>query len=502
MLKKDYPGLAKEWDYKRNNENGLHFEEVSPGSSKKAWWKCPICRGEYQSEIRSKALNGAKCPYCNKPHRVLFGYNDLAHLYPNLANEWNHEKNLKRPDEVYAKSPKKYWWKCQICKGEWCSSLFDRATKHTECPYCTFHKVLPGFNDFKTCHPELLGEWDFEKNTIKPDEIIGGGGNHFAWWKCVFGHSWRATISNRISGSGCPECQKKTQSSFPEQAILFYIKTEYPDAVNSYKNLFDKGMELDIFIPSKKIGIEYDGINWHKSERALLREKRKYDICKANGIKLIRIKENRRHTDNACDTLIYCDFDRINYGSLDKAIQELLKILKIDVNIDTKRDSLKIKEQYLSSIKNNSLQSKFPRIAKEWHPVKNGSLTPDMFDFGSIENVWWKCPTCKGEWRTTINLRTNQKTKCPFCSGRRALKGFSDLATMRPDLVLDWDYKKNDKSPEDVTRGSKYEVWWKCHKCGYEWKTKVGSRGVNNTGCMNCYKKRRGATKLVNITKI
>ena len=203
---------------------------------------------------------------------------------------------------------------------------------------------------------------------------------------------------------------------------------------------------------------------------------------------LIRIKENRKHSDDACDHLIYCDFDRINYEALDKALCELCAFLDVDIDINTKRDSLAIKEQYMSTIKDNSLQALYPDIAKEWHPTKNGSLTPDMFDFGSIENVWWKCPVCKGEWRTTINLRTNQKTKCPFCSGRRVLKGFNDIATLRPDLVLDWDYSKNSKKPDEVSRGSRYEAWWKCHKCGYEWKTKIRSRGISNAGCMNCYR--------------
>lgn len=483
----DYKSVLEEWDYEKNTHDPYFY---STGSHFDAWWKCRKCGGSFQSAIRNRTIKGTKCPYCNQPHRVLLGYNDLAHVYPSIAKEWNYEKNDKKPTEVFAKSPKSYWWKCPTCKGEWRSSLFDRATKNTQCPYCTFHKVLPGFNDLKTSHPELMAEWDFEKNVDKPENIIGGGGSHYAWWKCAFGHSWRASVANRISGSGCPECQKRTQSSFPEQAILYYIKNKYRGAVNSYKEVFTKGMELDIFIPEKKIGIEYDGINWHKSERALLREKQKYDICKKNGIQLIRIKENRSHPDNACDHLIYCDFDRINYEALDKALIELCTLLVINADINTKRDSLRIKEQYLSRIKNNSLQTLYPDIAKEWHPTKNGALTPDMFDFGSIENVWWKCSKCNGEWRTTINLRTNQKTQCPFCTGKKVLKGFNDLATLRPDLVLDWDLKKNSKKPDEISRGSKYEAWWKCHICGYEWKTKVRARGVNKTGCMNCYKTR------------
>ena len=46
--------------------------------------------------------------------------------------------------------------------------------------------------------------------------------------------------------------------------------------------------ELDIYIPSIKLAIEYDGEAWHKNN-TIKREERKYQLCKENGIKLIRL---------------------------------------------------------------------------------------------------------------------------------------------------------------------------------------------------------------------
>ena len=42
--------------------------------------------------------------------------------------------------------------------------------------------------------------------------------------------------------------------------------------------------EIDIFIPSLKIGIEYDGKNWHKDFN---KDLKKDKLCKDNGIDLI-----------------------------------------------------------------------------------------------------------------------------------------------------------------------------------------------------------------------
>ncbi|MBQ1190636.1 MAG: hypothetical protein IIX57_09535, partial [Lachnospiraceae bacterium] len=61
-------------------------------------------------------------------------------------------------------------------------------------------------------------------------------------------------------GRGCPVCNHQNRSSFPEQSIYYYISKQYPDAVSGYTEIFPDTMELDIYIPSLKLGIEYDGI--------------------------------------------------------------------------------------------------------------------------------------------------------------------------------------------------------------------------------------------------
>ena len=59
-------------------------------------------------------------------------------------------------------------------------------------------------------HKELLNEWDYEKNTISPTDIVAGS-NQKIWWKCAqCGHSWLATVNHRTyRKSGCPYCKGK-----------------------------------------------------------------------------------------------------------------------------------------------------------------------------------------------------------------------------------------------------------------------------------------------------
>jgi hypothetical protein len=63
-----------------------------------------------------------------------------------------------------------------------------------------------------------------------------------------------------------------------------------------------------------------------------------------------------------------------------------------------------------------------------------------------------------------------------------------DAENGREYLLLEWDYTNNEKKPEDVTRGSREKVWWRCRKCEEGWKAVVQDRtkSKNPTGCPAC----------------
>ncbi len=82
----------------------------------------------------------------------------------------------------------------------------------------------------------------------------------------------------------------------------------------------------------------------------------------------------------------------------------------------------------------NSLATLQPELAAQWHPTKNGDLTPDMVVAGSEKKVWWKCPEGPDhEWEAILSSRTSGRG-CPFCTGKR-VSVTNSLATQYPDLV-------------------------------------------------------------------
>ena len=79
----------------------------------------------------------------------------------------------------------------------------------------------------------------------------------------------------------------------------------------------------------------------------------------------------------------------------------------------------------------NDLATKYPNIAKEWHPTKNGNLTPKDVIATTHRKVWWQCE--KGhEFIQSVDLRTTRNQGCPICNNQKILVGYNDLATTYP----------------------------------------------------------------------
>ena len=223
------------------------------------------------------------------------------------------------------------------------------------------------------------------------------------------GHEWEADINSRSSGRNCPICSKELQTSFPEKAIYFYMKSCFNDAIENYKSADLGNKEIDIYIPSKKIGVEYDGEFWHTDSS---RDKEKDLLCKTNNIKLIRIREPKCKKLNSSICIM---LKNKTLSELESKIDYLINtLLQLNKKIDLKKDKNKIYALMNYQEKNSSLYSKYPKICEEWDYEKNSPLLPSQVRAGSDKKVWWLCKTCNYSWETRISHRTAGHG-CPKC---------------------------------------------------------------------------------------
>ena len=447
-----FPELVKEWDFEKNSN--LSPSEVTGTSSKKVWWKGK-CGHSWSAQISNRTSQKSGCPICSN-QMVLEGYNDLMSQKPEVIHEWDFDKNDAlgiKPNEVFVNTGKAAWWICNECGHNWQAPIKIRVAG-SSCPECAKKTRIKSQREqlkkskvsFAVTNSLLLEEWDCEKNNKLNPEDYSAGSAKKVWWVCQKGHSWEAAIKTRCAGIGCPECAQEKHISFPEKAIAYYLKVAGIEINENYRPDFLNGLELDIYIPSMRCAIEYDGQRWHKN---IEKDIRKDLLCKEHEIRLIRLREPKCPKIESESIVL----DSLTYKSLTTAIQTLFELLNLKSDIDVVRDEVQIHELILYLEREHSFAVQFPKIAEEWHPIKNGKLKPNNVTPFSGKMVWWK-GFCGHEWKMKVANRSLGQ-KCPICQNKRVVIGMNDLATSNPEIIEEWDCEKNKSlSPRRFLRGA------------------------------------------------
>lgn len=129
---------------------------------------------------------------------------DIASQYPELMPEW---ADARDPETLLPNSHKHIQWRCPL--GHEYEAMPYSRIRSTGCPYCANRKVLPGFNDLATTHPELCKEWAGDLNGELTPQAVTHGSTKRVWWRCESGHVWKAAIYSRTreKAAGCPFCK-------------------------------------------------------------------------------------------------------------------------------------------------------------------------------------------------------------------------------------------------------------------------------------------------------
>ena len=435
-MSKKYPPIIEmeeymsEWDYDANSKENLNPKIISSHAATKVNWQCKVCGNQWKASPYYRVKKGCGCPKCaiqirgNLKHRTEL--KRRGHLEdPALLQDWDSDANYPLTPEDFTPSSNEYaYWKCHVCGYKWKAKISNRVHGRN-CPLCSNKVVVSGINDIATTHPDLAKEWHPTKNKpLEPTDVSYGQGKK-VWWMCPQGHEYQATLLHRSSGTNCPRCNSGRQTSFAEQAVYYYVRQLYQDAISRFTADFLGRMELDIYIPSIKYAIEYDGIAWHGKDK-LEREQRKYAICKEHGIKLVRLKENPRWEPlSETSDSAFLQENLYEEKNLQNGIQWVLS--QIDFkhlgmqchDVDLKRDRIRVLESFKQAEKVNSFAAQYPQLVSEWHPTKNGALSPYFFKPKSDTKVWWLCPNCGMEYQSTVGHRVDG-TGCPKCGIKKS----------------------------------------------------------------------------------
>jgi hypothetical protein len=486
----DNPYLAAQWDYKKNGT--FTPKDFLSGSGKKIWWSCEH-NHSWRATIASRN-SGLGCPFCG--NKVVDEGNNLAVLHPEIAEQWNFEKNDPlTPNQFVPGSGAKVWWKCK--RGHaWQANIASRANYGTQCPQCRA----------PTSRIEIRVLCEIE---------------------AVFGDAkWR----EKINGSECDIFLPQLGVCIEVDGYPWHKNKLIADSnkTQKFESLGYVVMRLrDINLPFINGNVHYfkdreEPIGPIKSLVGKIAE------IATKGTSVFSRAVSYIHDEKYWAEKVY--HDRLNNldwlrgrPSISQTHPKLIQQWDNELNVDLDPDAFSSgsetavwwkcenNHQWKAAIKNrakgtgcpycsnaltnseNSLATNCPELAAEWGQ-QNKNLTPDDVTLRSSQKVWWKCKKCNEEWEARVVDRHAKSSGCPYCSGKK--KTHSDsLSFLRPELMKEWDFEKNvGIDPTKLGIGSHVRVSWKCFH-GHIWDSEIRVRATRGQGnCPICKKGSLNAT--------
>jgi len=338
-----------------------------------------------------------------------------------LMEQWDYEKNKDlNLEKLTLGSGKIAWWKCE--KGHsYDATIKSKTIGNLKCPICSNRRILKGYNDLSTTNPELLLEWDYEKNSISPDEITAGA-EKMIWWICPKGHSYQSLVYNRKKGAGCPYCDGK-------KVLVGYndLATTNPEIAKEWD--YKKNGDLK---PTDITAGSHKKVHWK---------------CQYGHEWIVSAKE--RNMGQNCP---YCSNKRVLVGyndlytyCINNHLEDVITEFDTDKNKFTMKDVTAGSDRdtwwkcsnghsYKSSPSRrvmrgagcgicshnilakgiNDLATTNPEIAKEWDYEKNKEKPDEVMAGSNIKKYWFICP--KGHSYKTTVLGRKRGTDCPQCN--------------------------------------------------------------------------------------
>ena len=390
--------------------------DLFPNSMTEYWWKCEKGH-EWKLAVQNQVgrQEGCECAFCaNK--ELLVGYNDLETKHPELIKLWDFDKNKTTPkDHIYSSSDK-VWWKCE--EGHSSLAPISYKVRGDSCCYCINQKLWIGWNDLATTNPEFLDMWDYEANKgITPKDVMKSNKNKL-WWKCGEGHRFLRSPLDMVRRKGsCPYCTRKRPTED------YCLESAFPNLIKEWDTERNGELTPKDVLPysSKKVWWKAGcGHHWEAEV------------------------STRTSGGNNCP---YCAGQKVLAGF-------------------------------------NDLKTKAPEVAKEWHYLKNGGLTPEQVASGSGKKAWFICKE-RGHEHYTVIADKVKGVKCPYCSGFYTSEE-NCLETMNPEVAKEWHpFKNEDLTPRQVNACSHSLAWWRCITCGHEWESSIKNRHYGS-GCPKC----------------
>ena len=428
--------LLSEWDVEKNAELGYFPNKIGcKSSTHKVWWRCKLGHS-FDMYVYNRTSRNDGCPFCSN-HRLLKGFNDLEHVVPELSKEWDYVQNTKRhvedvkkgivppspstPSEILYGSSQKVYWVCSNGHHSFLSPNERKANSDgtfAKCNKCaiidrtiTKRKTRAKKNNLAELVPQAVKEWVYSEHNLMPSDVSCFS-RELVHWRCKKGHEFDKYVCDRVKHVGnkyilyqCLECSKHQRTSITEQICFYYVRKAFPDAINTYKI---DGVEFDIYVPSYKYAIEYDGSYFHRNR--LDQENKKDDFAQSHEIRLFRFRPKILPDTKSAQIITIEE----SVNGVVAGLQDFFTTVSIPApSIDINRDYNDIMSIFEKRIGESVAQSSFIR---EWDFELN-SINPNYLTTTECKiQVYWRCLKGHPSYLSCPYNRTVRHTGCPICS--------------------------------------------------------------------------------------
>lgn len=258
-------------------------------------------------------------------------------------------------------------------------------------------------------------QWHPTKNVGLVPHDVSDGSEKQIFWICDLGHDWIATPYNRTRNkSGCPFCSNHKAwngfndlaSKFPRLAAEWSSKNNYPP-------------EEQVAGGNKSVWWECEkGHEWQVKVNVRVKQGANCPIC-ANqkivaGINDLEFLEpeiaKQWHPTRNGELLP----SQVSVGSNKKAWWQCEKGHTWEAAISSRRrNGCPVCANFMVVAGVNDLATTHPEVALQWHPRRNGGLSPTQVALGQTKSIWWRC-TEGHEWKATLDTR--RVSGCPRCA--------------------------------------------------------------------------------------
>ena len=431
------------------SRHGKCLSKKYVNNSTKLKWEC-VLKHQWSSTLISVKQGGHWCPVCSGNKKLTI--DDMQ----KIASEYGGRCISRK----YKNNNSKLKWECAEGHKWETAPMHIRAGKW--CPRCSGNVRLT-IKDMKKLAKERGGKCLSKEYFNAYTELE---------WQCNEGHKWNSKPVNIRNGNGwCPDCS----FSIGERICRAYFEQLFS---NSFPNTRPKWLtgrrgsplELDGYCKELKIAFEHQGEQHYtlkshfiKTKKGLARRKQgdkdKLEICKQNGVRLIRIPEL---------------FTRTKLEDLQQFIYDECKKLHIHRPAGMLSKTINLKYAW-SSRGNKAKFEEMQAIASS----KGGNCLSKHY-INSLTKLEWECSDGH-RWFATPNQIKNTDTWCPDCgrSKRLTIEDMVKLAKSQGGKCLSTVYVNNQT-----------KLKWECSE-GHQWETVPAAVRNGGSWCPKCAGKQK-----------